>query len=120
MTAEEIFHAYHIQLEKGITQHHFLNLCPAIVYQIDQHACHHIFHKHEVDDVHDGALCLGGDCQDFDSQHGHIHESSENVTKHLLEPTGFLNVQPKGKKSTDKSINDNDNDNILFDHIHTN
>ena len=47
MTATEILAAFHVHYEEGITQDTFLSLCPAIVYQIDRHACHGPPHTHE-------------------------------------------------------------------------
>ena len=39
LTAQEILRTYHILMKQGITKDDFVNMCPAIVYQIDEHAC---------------------------------------------------------------------------------
>lgn len=51
-TPAEILRTFQIQYKDGISQPEFVTLCPAIIYQLDQHVCHsehaHPCHLHSA------------------------------------------------------------------------
>ena len=73
MTASEILETYHVTYKDGISEHLFLDLCPAIIYQIDKHMCAHGHH-----DDHD---------------HDHVHVSNRSIAASY----SMLQVAPEGK-----------------------
>lgn len=78
-SASEILRAFRIQNKDGINQFEFVSLCPAIVYQLDEHVCHahdapcHRDNRHGDKEAH----CLKYHRQ---SRQNETNEENENET----------------------------------------
>ena len=70
MSAQEILYSYPLKFEPGLTPGDFLQLCPAIVHQIDEHACANFW-------VGEDELEQRGDLDDH-SHEDHLHDSHDD------------------------------------------